>query len=182
MIGKATLAKVEVEIPFEGKPVGQDELFMGAISTYIAKTSDLSQVQFGVVTWPNGDAEVIPIDVSQDGELKYERLKNAGRMTLINIDDRWLGELNAMKFNQETQRANLASATLGDLDHFAETSFKVVLEMFGKVTVGTREILHGETSRNRNKLAFICSKGNKDLVAAAYVVTRVLAILKDYGV
>lgn len=180
-IGKAILTRVEEEISFEGKPTGKQDAATGLITTYLANTSDLSSVVFGVVTWPDGTSEVVPIDVLPDGELKYERLANAGRMTLLNVNESWLGELNAMKFNPEKGRFNLASVDLGMLDNFVETGFEAVLQHFGQVQIATRLVLHGETNRNRERLAFMCLSGDKDLVAAVYVVTRVLAIMKDFG-
>jgi hypothetical protein len=102
-------------------------------------------------------------------------------MTLLNINESWLGELNAMKFNPEKGRFNLASVDLGMLDNFAETGFEAVLQNFGPVQIATRQVLHGETNRNRERLAFMCQSGDKDMVAAVYVVTRVLAIMKDFG-
>jgi hypothetical protein len=92
-----------------------------------------------------------------------------------------VGELNAMKFNQDRQRTNLATASLSDLDLFSEEAIGSVLEQFGFFKIGSREELHGETNRNRGKLAILCDSGNKDMVAAVYVITRVLAILKDFG-
>jgi hypothetical protein len=92
-----------------------------------------------------------------------------------------VGELNAMKFNQERQRTNLATASLSDLDHFSEQSVNTVLSEFGSFKIGSREELHGETNKNRSRLAILCDAGNKDMVAAVYVITRVLAILKDFG-
>jgi hypothetical protein len=180
-IGKATFSRVELEIPYEGKPTGQAERAIGKITTYKAETSDLSSVKFGVVTWSDGSSEVVPIAVLPGGQRKYERLENAGRLTLLNFGSSWVGELNAMKFNQERQRTNLATASLSDLDHFSEQSVNTVLSEFGSFKIGSREELHGETNKNRGRLAILCDAGNKDMVAAVYVITRVLAILKDFG-
>jgi hypothetical protein len=180
-IGKANFSRVESEIPYEGKPTGQADRTIGRITTYKAETSDLSSIKFGVVTWSDGNSEVVPIAVLPGGQRKYERLENAGRLTLLNYGSSWVGELNAMKFNQDRQRTNLATASLSDLDLFSEEAIGSVLEQFGFFKIGSREELHGETNRNRGKLAILCDSGNKDMVAAVYVITRVLAILKDFG-
>ena len=180
-IGKARFEVLEKEINFEDKPVGSDEVQQGKITTFKVSTSDLSTVIFGVVTWPTGVSEAVPVDVRQDGESKYQRLQNAGRMTLLNFGDKWVGELNVMKHNADRGRANLSGATYDDLCHLADSDLLSFLQTFGYVEVGTREALHGETNKNRNRLAFKTDSGNKEMVAAAYVVTRVLAILKDFG-
>jgi hypothetical protein len=102
-------------------------------------------------------------------------------MSVDNHGQQWVAELKAMKFNHEQGKANLAGATQSELTAFAESEIKGVLSAFGNVEIGTKEELIGETNRNRTKLALRCDSGNTDLIAAAYVVTRVLAILKDFG-
>ena len=180
-IGKAIFSRIEFDIPYEGKPTGQADRAVGKITTYKAETTDLSSIIFGVVTWSDGSSEVVPVDVLPGGQLKYERLANAGRLMLLNIENSWLCELNAMKFNQERQRTNLATASLPELELFAEQAISDALSQFGTFKVGSRQELHGETNKNRGRLAILCEAGNKDLVAAVYVITRVLAILKDFG-
>jgi hypothetical protein len=180
-IGKANLEIVEVEIPYEGKPIGGEDIAVGRVTTYKATTTDLSTVIFGVVTWPDGNSEAIPVDVLSDGEQKYQRLQNAGRISIANSGQYWLLELNAMKFNHEQGKANLAGATIDELSFFVDGDLTSVFSAFGHADFGTKEVLIGETNRTRNKLALRCEHGNKDIVAAAYVVTRVLAILKDFG-
>lgn len=179
-IGKAKFEVIDFEVPYEGKPTASDVTAIGTLTTYKVTTSDLSALKFGVVTWEDDTSEAIPIDFL-DGEQKYERLERAGRLTLINFEGSWIAELNAMKFNPEKGRSNLASATYEEISEFAESDLKVTLERFGSVSIGTREQLHGETNRNRLKLSLKCDKGNKDAIAATYVVTRVLATLKDFG-
>lgn len=180
VIGKARFEVVESEVPYEGKPTASDVTAIGTLTTYKVTTSDLSALKFGVVTWEDDTSEAIPIDFL-DGEQKYERLERAGRLTLINHENSWIAELNAMKFNPDKGRSNLASATYDELSEFVESDLKETLERFGRVSIGTREQLHGETNRNRFKLSMKCEKGNKDVIAAAYVITRVLATLKDFG-
>lgn len=180
-IGKATFALHESEISYEGKPIGSDEASLGKLTTYKVTTTDLSTIIFGVVTWPNGVSEAIPVEVLKDGEQKYQRLQNAGRMTIANQGGSWVAELNAMKHNLVNGRANLASATLEELSTFAESEIKSVFEAFGPMSIDTKENLTGETNKNRNRLALKCENGDKNMIAAAYVVTRVLATLKDFG-
>ncbi len=161
--------------------MGSMETTVGRMTTYKASTSDISTVIFGVVTWPSELTEVVPVDVLKGSQEKYERLNRAGRMSVDNHGQQWVAELKAMKFNHEQGKANLAGATQSELTAFAESEIKGVLSAFGNVEIGTKEELIGETNRNRTKLALRCDSGNTDLIAAAYVVTRVLAILKDFG-
>jgi hypothetical protein len=179
-IGKASFDVLEKAIAFEGKPIGSQIPSVGTITKYKVTTSDLSALIFGVVTWPDGNSEAIPIQYL-GGESKYERLERAGRWTLMNVGPFWIAELNAMKFNPTSLKANLASAGLEDLNHFAEGDFSAKLKDFGKFELDTKEKLYGEENSHKNRLAIKCKAGNKDLIAAAYVVTRVLATLKDHG-
>lgn len=180
-IGKATFQELQKGVAYEGKPMGSNESAVGNITTFKASTTDLSSVVFGVVSWPNGATEVVPVDVLKDSQEKYERLNRAGRMSVDIVGNKWIVELNAMKFNHEQGKSNLAGATLVELSAFAEADIRDVLSQFGTAEIGTKEELFGETNRNRNRLALRCESGNTNLVAAAYVVTRVLAILKDFG-
>ena len=180
-IGKATFEVAEREIAYEGKPIGEDDVAVGALTTYKVSTTDLSTIIFGVVTWPNGVSEAIPVDVLKDSEQKYTRLQNAGRTIISNEGESWVAELNAMKHNPERGRSNLASASLEELSSFAERNIRDALNEFGNISIDTKEKLTGETNKNRNRLALKCEIGNKNAIAAAYVVTRVLATLKDFG-
>jgi hypothetical protein len=179
-IGKASLEIIAREIAYEGKPIGSEVPSVGKITTYKVTTSDLSAIIFGVVTWSDGTSEAIPIQYLE-GESKYERLERAGRWSLANHGSSWIGELNAMKFNPEKGRSNLASASYEELTAFAESDFKGVLNSFGDFVIDTKENLYGETNKNKSRLALKCEAGNKDIIAAAFVVTRVLATLKDHG-
>jgi hypothetical protein len=179
-IGKASFEVLAREISYEGNPIGSNVPSNGKLTTYKVTTSDLSSLVFGVVTWADGASEAIPIDFL-GGEAKYERLERAGRWTLANHGSSWVGELNAMKHNPEKGRSNLATASYDQLTAFAEADLLTTLKQFGQVEIETKDILYGETNRNKSKLAVKCESGNKDLIAAAFVITRVLATLKDYG-
>ena len=179
-IGKANFELYERDKAFVGKPMRAAEELVGKITTYRVKTTDLSTLVFGIITWPTGDSEVVTVDVI-DGEDKYQRLQNSGRMTLLNHGDSWVAELNVMKHNQVKGRSTLASAPYDDISKLAESDLLKTLSSFGKVQIGTREQLHGEVNSHRNAQAFMCARGDLEVVAAAWVITRVLAILKDYG-
>ena len=180
-IGKATFTVQQESVPYEGKPMRSDESQVGTLTSYRVETTDLSTIIFGVVTWRDGETEVVPFEVLKNSQEKYSHLGNAGRMSVKNVDGSWVAELNSMKYNSKQGKANLATATLDELEHFAETEISKVLAQFGTVEIGTKEVLIGETNKNRNRLSLKCEEGNKNMLAAAYVVTRVLAILKDFG-
>lgn len=179
-IGKASFEVIAREIAYEGKAIGSEVPSVGTITTYKVTTSDLSALIFGVVSWPDGNSEAVPIQYL-GGESKYERLERAGRWTLTNLGPFWIAELNAMKFNPTSLKANLASAGLDELNYFAEGDFSEILKDFGKFELDTKDKLYGETNSHKNRIAIKCEAGNKDMIAAAYVVTRVLATLKDHG-
>jgi hypothetical protein len=179
-IGKANFEVLEKEIAYEGKPMHAEIPSVGKLTSYKVSTSDLSEVVFGVVTWPDGVSEAIPISFL-GGQDKYRRLENAGRWSLANHGSFWIGELNAMKYNADMRRSNLASASYEELTSFSEADLLSTLKQFGQVVIDTKENLYGETNRNKSRLSLKCEAGNKDLIAAAYVITRVLAILKDHG-
>lgn len=181
-LGKSKFFKLEANKAFSGKPMGADTATVGSLTTYKVETSDLSSLIFGVITWPGDITEVVPIDVL-DGENKYERLQNAGRMSVINSGQSWVVELKVMKHNPSKGYATLATAPYEDICAFLgpKEDLRAQLSRFGTLEIASREKLHGETNKNKTRLALKCDAGNMDLLAAVWVITRVLAVLEDYG-
>lgn len=179
-IGKAAFELTSATSSYLGTPAGQSTEATGEITTYRATTTDQLNLLFGIVVWQGFAPEVIPVEFL-DGEGKYERLANAGRISVIEVGFSWIVELNAMKFNPDNNRVNLASSSQEALSYFAGSSIETVFSEFGTYEIGSRESLHGETNRNRSRLAIKMDAGNTNLLAAVYLVTRVLAIMHDYG-
>jgi len=184
-IGKAKIEFIETPAPFAGKPMnrheGAPEEQIGSVTKFRVTTTDQLDYVFGIIEWPNASPEVNFID-AVDGLTKYERLQKAGRMGIqTKFGDFWLVELTAMKINPERGWANLAGVTIQKLDEFLGAGTKDLLISLGAFGVGTREALVRDQSKNRNVLSLTCAEGNVELIATAFVITRVLAVMMDYG-
>lgn len=145
----------------------------------ITTTDDLDHV-FGLVTWPDARPEVRSIEFV-DGLTKYKRLEGAGRWSLIPLaDGRWLAELNVMKFNGK-ERPTLCRPSWSELDLLAGEDSADFFMRAGALGADTRERLIGDQTRQRNAPALLFKAGDIKAIAAAFAVTRVMAIMYEFG-
>ena len=152
----------------------------GLVSKFRITTSDELDMVFGLVTWPAAKPEVRHIQFLEGLE-KYQRLIRAGNLGVLPLsDDHWLVQLRAMRFNSK-DRSTLSNVTLNDLDNLLEGDSKGALMQHGALEVGTREEIFGDTSRNRNVLSMKFQAHDVKPVAVAYALTRVLAVMHDFG-
>jgi hypothetical protein len=182
-IGKANFDFLSLNQAFLGKPMspleGSEIEQLGSISKFRITTSDQLNMVAGVITWPNALPEVKALEMTQ-GEEKYERLINSGRLSLlVPFEGKWLGQLRAMKFNTATRKENLASITLEQLQAFSQNEF--LPAMSARAQVGSRAELANETNKNAGSLAFLCEANDVTACAIAFTATRVLAVMYDYG-
>jgi hypothetical protein len=182
-ISLATIELLDEEQNFEGVPISSEskETEVGKLRTFRVTTSDTLVLKVGVVAWPSGLLDVIPYEKVQ-GLMKHDFLESRGRTSLYVQDNGdWMFVLRALKWNEKQQKPNLADATLDQLSELAEQDFEELLKSQGAKGVGTREELVGETNRNRFQLAMLIDPHNMEAIAAAFTVTRVLAVVKDFG-
>ena len=182
-IGKAEFEFLSLNQPYLGKPMAPSGNApaeqTGTISKFRVTTTDQLDLVAGVITWPNALPEVKALEMTQ-GEEKYERLIGSGRLSLLTPGDgKWLGQLRAMKFNPASGKENLASITLEELQFFSQNEFLPAMNERAKI--GTRAQLANETNRNAGSLAFLCDANDVTACAIAYIATRVLAVMYDYG-
>ena len=162
--------------PFDGAPKEQ----VGNVQKFRVTTTDTLNMIFGIVTWPQANAEVRHLEYI-DGISKYERLENAGRLSLFGVTGaRLLGELNVMKYGSKG-RPTLHGSSLDELSYLAGSDFSELLKEHGAIAVGSREDLEGSTGRTAKNLSFLVDEKNVEVIAVAFTVTRVLAIMNDLG-
>ena len=183
-INRCVIEIFDEPVPYVEKPMhvnegGLDEQLGSAHKFRVTTTDDLDQI-FAVVTWPAARAEVRSLEFIEGVE-KYERLTGAGRWSLIPIaDNRWLGELNVMKFNTKPYMT-LNRPTVDELDYLAGEDFEALALTNGALAFGTRETLSGDTSRTRNAPAVIFQAGDTQAIAVCFAITRVMAVMYDLG-
>ena len=182
-ISLSTIQLLNGEQSFQGTPIASEsrENEVGTVTSFRITTTDTLVLKVGVVSWPSGTFDLIPYEKVQ-GLMKHEFLESRGRTSLyVQENGDWMFVLRALKWNEKQQKPNLADATLAQLSELAEQDFEELLKSHGAKAVGTREELVGETNRNRFQLAMLIEPHNMEAIAAAFTVTRVLAVVKDFG-
>lgn len=184
-VGKCTIDIEDSPSVYFGKPMddsqGVEGEQPGQATIFRVTTSDELDLQYAIVSWPNANREVCFFDWF-DGDTKYENLsKGTGRLAISTAGENEVFQLRAMKYNKASKKANLAGVSLEKLSEWAQTDIIALLKEYGAIEVGTKEQLIGEDNKTKNILSVLIPKGNNIAVAVAFTVTRVLAIMHDYG-
>jgi hypothetical protein len=186
-VGLAEIEWLESDQTWVNKPMGRGDFdIQGVCDKFRVTTLDGLNMVFGIIRWPADKPEVGYITHSS-GELKYERLMDAGRLGIFDKtngnEDVWSFELRAMKFGDGQGRPTLKQVTLNDLDGLLEgQSALELLTKHNAQQVGKRIELAPADAGNRPNELFVTTKArNNDLIAVGYTLTRVLAIMKDFG-
>lgn len=183
-LGKSEITLLDLRKLFVERPMspfdGAAEEQAGQITRFRVTTTDLLDAVFGIVEWPNAETEVRPVEV-EAGESKYLRLKGSGRLSVMDHGhEQWFAELRAMKYNPESNKANLASIDKELLQTYSSLEFEALFAKHQGI-FGTRASLIADQGKRRNQLAFTCKKQNYEAVAIAFTATRILPIMFDYG-
>jgi hypothetical protein len=183
---KIQVGPVEIEIneniqPCRGKPIGDDVEVDGKRLLAYMRTPDGGDIHVGFTEWSNGQADVVGL-VKVSGPDVYERLTKAGRMQVAatSAGDNSV-RLQALRY-KEPGRANLASITWDDLNKLLGSNAQEMLKSFGAIDLGTAEDILGVINNTRNQLAMICACNNSEALFAAYALTRILPLMKNYGI
>ncbi len=186
-VGLASIEWLELDQTYINKPMGKGDFdITGVCDKFRVTTLDGLNMVFAIIRWPADKPEVNYITHSS-GELKYERLKGAGRLGIFDTtngqDDVWSFELRAMKYGEGQTQPTLKQATLQDLDQLLEgQSALELLTQHGAQRVGKRgDLASAEAGKRYNELFATTEPRNNDLIAVAFTLTRVLAIMKDFG-
>ena len=183
-VGKAHVEILELNAPFSEKPLGEQRSgqpeMMGKVSKFRVTTTDDLNMIFGIVTWPTEESDVRWIETI-DGLKQYERLEHAGRLSIASHGpDQVLVQLRAMRYVTPAV-ANLRQVSLEDLSEMLGSSAEKLLRDNGALEIDTKAALVGDRSTHKNSLAMTCEKGNNQIIAVAFTLTRVLPIMHDFG-
>lgn len=186
-IGLARFEWLEENQEYIGKPITSDseDEQKGKAHKFLITTEDKLKMVFAIVEWPDNKPDVIPIK-RLSGLEKYDRLEQAGRFSIFtdlpNLLDSWAWEVRVMKFGEDSNRQNLHKTNLEELDRLLETgNARDVLMSFGATRICLRGDVDPNAGNRASQLMVVGESGNKDLVAASFAISRVLAVMKDYG-
>ena len=183
-INKAVVETLDSAVPITEAPVdanAEGQKLAGTASLFRITTSDTLDATFALIQWPGFNPD-IRIHAFDAGLEKHERLKSSGRMSILSSrDGNWLVELTALKYSSAKSWPNLRVPSFAELDELAGQSFAELMSELGALSVGTREAVDQETNRRKNYPAMVVPKGEIEAILAAFTVTRVLALVKDFG-
>lgn len=152
----------------------------GMLREALLESNDGLRMTAGYTVWADGSSDVQPLDFIA-GPDAYRRLEAAGRMTLsASGSDTRVGLLRALKYS-ERGYPSLASVTWAELDSLAGASVQALLMSLGAAGVGNYGSLRGDAKRYSEHPAFAVSTTGSEAVFAAFVVTRILPIMKGFG-
>lgn len=152
----------------------------GMLREALLESNDGLRMTAGYTVWADGSSDVQPLDFIA-GPDAYRRLESAGRMTLSESGpETRVGLLRALTYS-ERGYPSLASVTWADLDFLAGTSVQELLTSLGAVGVGNYGSLRGDAKRYTEHPAFAVSTPGSDAVFAAFVITRILPIMRGFG-
>ena len=167
------------DIPMD--PQAKGEKVTGDATLFRITTSDTLDATFAFTIWDQFIPD-IRIHSFDAGLEKHERLKSAGRMSVLTSrDDNWLVELTALKYSPEKGRPTLRTPGFQDLDELSSQDFSQLMLDLGALRLGTRLEVDQEDSNRKNVPAMVVPIGELEPILAAFTVTRVLALVKDFG-
>jgi hypothetical protein len=167
------------DVPMDPKAEG--EKVNGEATLFRITTSDTLDATFAFTIWDKFIPD-IRIHSFDSGLEKHERVKSAGRMSVLaSRDENWLVELTALKHSPEKGRPTLRAPKFQELDELASQDFSQLMLDLGALRLGTRLEIDQEDSNRKNYPAMVVPVGEIEPILAAFTVTRVLALVKDFG-
>lgn len=184
-VGKSIVNIDETEVPYMGKPMDTSSEDaseqQGKAIKFKIQTTDGLLIQYVLLSWTSANREIRLLE-SFAGETKYEPLsKGTGRLAINKVGQNELFLLRALKYNPRTNKANLATVNVSKLNQWAEQPIALLLESCGADSVGTKQEIIGDQGPNKNVLSVLIPAGNVLAPIIAFTITRVLAVMHDYG-
>ncbi|MGR0319451.1 hypothetical protein [Agromyces sp. ZXT2-3] len=143
-------------------------------------SSDGLLMTAGMIAWPDASMDVQPLDFLA-GPDAYRRLERAGRMSLTDSGNgNRVALLRALKHGDRGW-PTLATVSWEELDWLAGSDTVELLESHGATRVGRYGDLRPGAKRFVESPAFEVGPDPAEAVFAAFAITRVIPIMKDFG-
>ena len=179
-VGPVSIEITESFQACRGKPMGGEEELDGQRLLAYMRTPDGGDIHVGFTKWADGLADIVGL-VKVSGPDVYERLTKAGRMQVAATSSGHNSvRLKALRY-KEPGHAILASISWDDLNKLLESNASEMLKSFGAIDLGTAEEILNVTNKTKNQLAMVSPQGNHEAMFAAYALTRILPLMKNYG-
>jgi hypothetical protein len=152
----------------------------GTARAYLVSVPDGGILEVAATHWDSGDRDVRAM-TRLAGPTSYERLLKGLRLGIAAAgEERYFCELGITRYHEDKQ-PTVVRALPEDLEHVLGQDVGAMFAGLGANGFGTREFIMGETNRRRFYLAVAFSGSAHDVPIGAYVLTRVLPLMKGFG-
>lgn len=152
----------------------------GLVTGAVVATPDGGTLEVGLTDWASGEADIQSFS-RLSGPIAYDWLVKRLRIGVHRLDDgtRWC-ELRMLYRATADALPTARKAIWAEFDALLGQSAAEWLKSLGPVQAGTREELFNETNKRRYELALATSGNDLTPLFGAYVLTRVLPVLKGF--
>jgi hypothetical protein len=172
-----TLTSNAVRISGETFSAGVQE---GSARAYSVSVPDGGLLEIATIYWNSGDRDVRTI-TRLAGPVAYDRLLKGLRLGIAPAPDGgFFCELGITTHHTDKQ-PTVVRAVTEDLEMTLGQDVGAMFASLGATAYGTREDIMGETNKRRFYLGVTFPESAVDVPVAAYVLTRVMPIMKGFG-
>lgn len=152
----------------------------GTARAYSVSVPDGGILEVAATHWDSGDRDVRTV-TRLAGPAAYDRLVKGLRLGISAAPSReYFCELGITQ-NHEDRQPTVVKADAADLKMMLGSDVGEMFKTLGATAYGTREVVIDDTSRRRGYLGVTFPQTAVDVPIAAYVLTRVLPLMKGFG-
>ena len=152
----------------------------GTARAYSVKIPDGGILEVAATYWDSGDRDVRAV-TRLSGPVAYDRLLKGLRLGLsVAPDGGYFCELGITQHHEDRQ-PTVVKADASDLKLMLGSDVGEMFRALGATAYGSREVVIDDTSRRRSYLGVTFPQTALDVPVAAYVLTRVLPLMKGFG-
>jgi hypothetical protein len=152
----------------------------GTARAYSITVPDGGILEVAATHWDSGDRDVRTI-TRLAGPAAYDRLVKGLRLGIAAAPNGgYFCELGITQHHVDRQ-PTVVKADAADLKMMLGSDSGEMFRTLGATAYGTREVVIDDTSRRRSYLAVTFPQTAIDVPVAAYVLTRVLPLMKGFG-
>lgn len=179
MVGSVSLEFADSPVDVEGEAFTGGHQ-SGRATAAEVRTPDGGVLEVGLTRWEHGDMDVRCFS-RLAGPLMYDRLVKGARLGVHpKRPGDWDCELGILS-HRAGGLPTVIKATWTDLDGVLGASARDLALIMGATAAGTKEDVLGDTGKRRGFLVMVSPEGEALPPLAAYVLTRVIPLMKGFG-
>ena len=152
----------------------------GDAHAYTVRVPDGGILEVAVTDWDSGDRDARAI-TRLAGPITYDRLLKGLRLGIaVAPDGGYYCELGITQHHEDRQ-PTVVRASPEDLELMLGHDVGALFASLGATAYGTREVIMRETNKRRFYLGVTFPETADNVPVAAYVLTRVLPLMKGFG-